>query len=161
LSKHPSFPKEDDSPFCPQGVCIGHTKEGYGLCWSPHKEGHLVTASEDRTLRLWDVNAITSSKSNSGTQIKAVSTFSGHRRVVEDVDWHKRDPNMIGSVGDDQALHIWDVRGKDPDEPVHYVSKAHKSDINCLAFNPINEYVLATGGADNIINVWDLRNLDK
>ena len=159
LSKHPSFPSDDSSPFCPQGVCIGHASEGYGMVWSKHTEGHLATASEDKSIHLWDVNAALGAKTQSGTQIKPLSAFRAHTSVVEDVDWHNRDPNMIGSVGDDKALMIWDVREKNSLKPVHGVPDAHDGDINCIAFNPINDFVLATGSADKTVAVWDLRNL--
>ena len=32
-----------------------HDKEGFGLGWSPHDAGHLVTGSEDTTVKLWCV----------------------------------------------------------------------------------------------------------
>lgn len=159
FSKHPSFPKDDDSPFCPQGVCVGHLKEGYGLAWSKHKEGHLISGGEDCRIQLWDVNSAIGSKSETGTQIKPLSVFNGHTDVVEDVDWHHRDPNMVGSVGDDKCIMLWDVREKNPSKPVHRVGNAHGGDVNCISFNPINEFVLATGSADKTVAVWDMRNL--
>ena len=44
-------------------VCIdlislrGHQKEGYGLSWNPNLNGHLLSASDDHTICLWDINA--------------------------------------------------------------------------------------------------------
>lgn len=32
---------------------IGHTKEGFGLNWSPHEEGWLASGSEDSTVCIW------------------------------------------------------------------------------------------------------------
>jgi histone-binding protein RBBP4 len=49
-SKHPSLPTGTVNP---QMELLGHTKEGFGLSWSPHTAGHLVTGSEDKTVRLW------------------------------------------------------------------------------------------------------------
>jgi histone-binding protein RBBP4 len=166
LSRHPSMPADDDdskSPFCPQGVCVGHSREGYGLCWSPHKEGLLLSGSEDKSLCLWDVSSITSSKTRteSGTQFQAVTTFKGHTDVIEDVDWHKRDPNLVGSVSDDRTLRLWDIREKNTDKCVNMVKDVHDGDVNCLSFNPVNEFLVATGGADKTVALWDMRNLTR
>jgi histone-binding protein RBBP4 len=157
LSKHPSFP-EDDSAFSPQVVCCGHSKEGYGMAWSKLKEGYLLSGSEDTNLCLWDINAgAASSTEKSGRQVQAISTFKGHTSVVEDVDWHAKDSNMIASVSDDQSLRIWDIR--ESQKAAHVVAKAHEADVNCVAFNPINEFILATGSADKTVAIWDIRNL--
>ena len=48
-TKHPSQPAND-------GVCrpelrlCGHKDEGYGLCWSPLREGILASASNDKNI---------------------------------------------------------------------------------------------------------------
>jgi histone-binding protein RBBP4 len=77
-SKHPSKPEEKD-PFRPQGVCVGHTREGYGMAWSHHQEGYLCTGSDDCTVKVWDVNAATVAKATPGTQIKPLVSLA-HRR---------------------------------------------------------------------------------
>eukprot|EP00339_Tiarina_fusa_P005149 CAMPEP_0117005082 /NCGR_PEP_ID=MMETSP0472-20121206/5830_1 /TAXON_ID=693140 ORGANISM="Tiarina fusus, Strain LIS" /NCGR_SAMPLE_ID=MMETSP0472 /ASSEMBLY_ACC=CAM_ASM_000603 /LENGTH=478 /DNA_ID=CAMNT_0004706231 /DNA_START=33 /DNA_END=1469 /DNA_ORIENTATION=+ len=157
LSKHPSFP-EEGSTFSPQVVCCGHAKEGYGLSWSKLKQGYLLSGSEDTQLCLWDIMADSASSSGdkTGRQIKPVSTFAGHTNVVEDVDWHAKDPNMMASVSDDQSCRIWDIR---ENKAAHVIAKAHDDDVNCVSFNPINEYIFATGSADKTVAVWDIRNL--
>jgi WD40 repeat protein len=76
------------------------------------------------------------------------------------VAWHAKDERLAGSVGDDGRLCIFDIRDESK-TPIHNVSKAHEQDINCLAFNPLNEYVLATGSADHTIAIWDLRNMTR
>ena len=163
LSKHPSFPTES-APFSPQGVCMGHSKEGYGLVWSPHdsQKGYLLSGSEDTTLCLWNCESLLgkSAPSQPGTQIQPTSVFKGHTDVVEDVDWHAKDPNMIGSVGDDRTIRLWDIR-KPNEGPSHTVNNAHEGDVNCLAFNPEKEFLMATGSADKTVAVWDMRNLSS
>lgn len=37
----------------PEIELIGHEAEGFGLDWSPHDEGSLVSGSEDTTVCLW------------------------------------------------------------------------------------------------------------
>lgn len=33
--------------------------------------------------------------------------------------------------------------------------------VNCLAFNPFNEWVVATGSTDKTVKLFDLRKIDK
>lgn len=129
------------------------------MAWSPHEPGLLVTGSEDETVKLWDVRPALASKAEPGTQIKATSTFVGHKDTVEDVAWHAKDPYMLGSVGDDQIINLWDTRN--PAKAAYVVNKAHDGDINCIAFNPFNEFVFATGGGDQSVAIWDMRNLSR
>jgi histone-binding protein RBBP4 len=129
------------------------------MAWSPHEEGMLLTGSEDKTVKLWDVKAALAPKATPGTQISAAATFAGHGDIVEDVAWHAKDKFMFGSVGDDRKINLWDTRK--PDAPAHFIPDAHDSDINCIAFNPFNEYVFATGSADKTVAIWDMRNLSQ
>lgn len=128
------------------------------MAWSQLKAGHLLSGSEDAALCLWDINSKTSDASaKPGRQVQPLSTFLGHTDVVEDVDWHAKDPNLIASVSDDQTIRIWDIR--EATKAAHIVTKAHDNDVNCIAFNPINEMIFATGSADKTVAVWDVRNL--
>ena len=43
-------------------------------------------------------------------------------------------------------------------QPSHAVD-AHSAEVNCLAFNPYSEFILASGSADKTVALWDLRNL--
>ena len=70
-SKHPSRP--DPSGKCQPDLRLrGHQKEGYGLSWNPTLEGHLLSASEDKTVCLWDLNTTPSEKI-----IEAKTIFTG------------------------------------------------------------------------------------
>lgn len=53
-------------------LCLaGHTTEGYGLAWSPHLRGHLLSGSDDAQICLWDIENATN----------AVSAYSSDVRV--------------------------------------------------------------------------------
>ncbi|BFZ09793.1 hypothetical protein BsWGS_12832 [Bradybaena similaris] len=145
-TKHPSKPD-------PSGECIpelrlkGHQKEGYGLSWNPNLSGHLLSASDDHTICLWDVNATQRQE----RVVDAMTVFTGHTSVVEDVAWHLLHESLFGSVADDQKLMIWDTRSNNTNKPSHTVD-AHAAEVNCLSFNPYSEFILATGSADKFIH---------
>ena len=152
-TKHPSKPPADGK--CNPDLRLqGHKTEGYGLSWSPFCEGHLLSGSDDAQICLWDIAAVT----KGSRTLDAKSIFQGHLGVVEDVAWHCKHEYLFGSVGDDKQLLIWDTR-KPSDSATLHTIEAHQAEVNCLAFNPFNEYVLATGSADQTVALHDIRNL--
>jgi histone-binding protein RBBP4 len=181
LSKHPSIPAITGSDVIatpkPNLVLGGHTKDGYGLAWSNHTKGHLISGSLDCTVCYWDIHQTTTSSSSTASSSAAdtslimdpLCTFTGHTGPVEDVDWHKLDPYLIGSCGDDATVRLWDIRAATSSssatnkhivtQEAHAIHKAHDGDVHCLAFHPTNEFLLATGSADRSVVLWDMRNL--
>ncbi|KAL5210809.1 hypothetical protein ABZP36_006432 [Zizania latifolia] len=152
-SKHPSKPPLDGA--CNPDLRLkGHNSEGYGLSWSIFKEGHLLSGSDDAQICLWDIK--TNSKNKT---LDALQIFKCHDGVVEDVAWHLRHEYLFGSVGDDHNMLIWDLRSPAPTKPVQSVV-AHQGEVNCLAFNPFNEWVVATGSTDQTVKLFDLRKID-
>jgi len=150
IREHPSTP-DPDQPKGPQVVCKGHTSEGYGLAWSPHKQGHLLSCSYDKLICIWDIT-------EAGAECDAKHIYKGHDAVVEDISWHCQHAHMFASVGDDRKMNIWDTR---ENKLVRTVNEAHSDDVNAVDFNPFNEYLLATGGKDRVCKLWDLRNLSQ
>lgn len=143
-SKHPSKPSKNG---CNPDIRLkGHKTEGYGLSWSPLTEGHLLSGSDDAQICLWDLQANT----KQSKVLDAKDIYNGHGSVVEDVAWHAKHVNLFGSVGDDHLLLIWDTR-KPPSSGPAQRCEAHQAEINCLAFNPFNETLLATGSTDHTV----------
>ncbi|VDL97822.1 unnamed protein product [Schistocephalus solidus] len=124
---------------------IGHQKEGYGLSWNATHHGHLLSASDDQTICLWDISATPLDS----RCVDAIAVFTGHHSVVEDVAWHLIHGHIFGSVADDNKLMIWDTRSSSRSKAQHQVD-AHTAEVNCLAFNPFSEFILATGSADKV-----------
>ncbi|XP_011891165.1 histone-binding protein RBBP7 isoform X2 [Papio anubis] len=172
-TKHPAKP--DPSGECNPDLRLrGHQKEGYGLSWNSNLSGHLLSASDDHTVCLWDINA----GPKEGKIVDAKAIFTGHSAVVEDVAWHLLHESLFGSVADDQKLMIWDTRSNTTSKPSHLVD-AHTAEVNCLSFNPYSEFILATGSADKVhwsphnetilassgtdrrLNVWDLSKIGE
>lgn len=40
-------------------------------------------------------------------------------------------------------------------------AEAHSAEVNCVAFNPHNPHILATGSADKTVALHDWRNLSQ
>ncbi|KAK4258484.1 hypothetical protein QN277_004927 [Acacia crassicarpa] len=130
----------------------GHDKEGYGLSWSPFKQGYLLSGSHDHKICLWDISA-----SLQENVLDAMHIYEAHETVVEDVSWHMKNENLFGSVGDDCKLILWDLRTNQAQQSV----KAHDREVNFLSFNPFNEWILATASSDSTVGLFDTRKLTK
>ncbi|KAK9452474.1 WD40-repeat-containing domain protein [Dipodascopsis uninucleata] len=143
----------------PTGVCrpemrlIHHKKEGYGLSWNTHKQGNLLTGSEDTTVALWDIN----NYSKTSPTLSPAKVFDTHTAIVNDVAWHNLHDSLFGTVSDDLTLQIHDIRSNHA-SPVQKV-QAHSEAVNAVAFNPASEYILGTASADKTVALWDLRKL--
>ncbi|CAH9144165.1 unnamed protein product [Cuscuta epithymum] len=129
----------------------GHDEEGYGLSWSPFKEGNLLSGSNDSKVCLWNISASPIDK-----VLEADFIYQAHQSVVEDVSWHLKNENMFGSVGDDCQLIIWDTRTNKPQQSV----LVHEKEVNYLSFNPYNEWVVATSSSDTTVGLFDMRKLN-
>ena len=154
-SKFPSIPEKTINPTL---QLLGHEKEGYGLSWNPHQAGHLATASEDETVRLWDITK----GSKTQRELRETRCYTHHTGIVNDVQYHPTLPNLLGSVSDDLTMAILDLRQADTTRAAAVSpTSQHKGAINAIAFNLAADNVVATGSEDKTIAIWDLRNLNN
>ena len=132
-----------------------------GAAGSPSSGNLLVSASRDKTLKIWDV--ITG---------YCVKTFRGHVDWVRDVS-ASFDGRWLLSAGNDQTARIWDAASGE----VKATILGHEHVIECCTFAPPAAYehlatlaglkkpppssssgeFLATGGRDKVIKIWDSR----
>ncbi|GMI19250.1 hypothetical protein TeGR_g12954, partial [Tetraparma gracilis] len=140
--------------------------KGSVYCSSWNCESRLVaTGSNDKTVKvvkvfLEDEGTGAGIVSNSIEQNDLV--LKGHGGTVRDVQFHKEDSNRLLSVGaHDNLCLVWDIVGTAADnvEPIRSLSD-HTETVFCGRFNPFDTNLVATGGADNTVKIWDLRSLD-
>ncbi|CDJ63346.1 WD-40 repeat protein, putative [Eimeria necatrix] len=141
-----------------EAVLTGHTAQGWGLEWSPTREGWLASSGDDGLVCIWD----TRSSCGKEKRLSPVHCLvaSSDRRPLQDVAWKRGDDagEVIVAVGDDGQLNIWDLRAGA--SPVHRQCCNHAC-ANVLALNPVAPNVFATGGADAGLSVWDFRDLRR
>ena len=100
----------------------------------------MVSASDDKTVRIWDVERSAN-----------VYNFDDFFSPVTSAKFHP-DGLAIATAGDDDALQVWDVRSK---KLVQHYQSAHGGKITSLSFHPSGNFLL-TASVDNTVKVWDL-----
>lgn len=121
-----------------------HKLEGYALEWVD--DFQFLSGANDSQIALWDV-------SKPSTPIQG---FKSHKAVINDLSYSLPVKSLFGSVADDYTYQIHDLRASIQDNPA---IKADTNQIqNAIAFNPEISTLFATGGKDNVISLYDLRN---
>ncbi|MEA5464042.1 nSTAND1 domain-containing NTPase, partial [Leptothoe sp. PORK10 BA2] len=120
------------------GCLRGHSDAVLSVAFSPDGQT-VVSGSNDKTIRLWDLN---------GTPIG--EPFEGHSASVRSVAFSP-DGKTVVSGSDDNTIRLWDLNGTPIGEPF----EGHSSSVLSVAFSPDGKTVVS-GSSDNTIRLWDL-----
>lgn len=82
--------------------------------------------------------------------------FDNKGAAVNEVKFQRMHGSIFGAVSDDCTITLWDVRSKT--NPFFRIL-GHTSEIFCLDFAHNDEYLLLTGGSDNLVKLWDIRKV--
>ena len=135
--------REKDGPTTRK--LIGHSGPVYALAFDPvagpaASPRHLLSASQDATVRLWSLETYTN-----------LVVYRGHREPVWDVQWGPRGI-YFATASRDRTARLWTT---DKTSAIR-IFAGHLSDVNCVAFHP-NSLYLATGSADRTCRLWDVQ----
>ncbi|XP_047951341.1 WD-40 repeat-containing protein MSI1 isoform X2 [Salvia hispanica] len=80
----------------------------------------------------------------------------GHSTEGYGLSWSQFKQGHLLSGSDDAQICLWDINVT-PKNKALDAMQIFK--VNCLAFNPFNEWVLATGSTDKTVKLFDMRKL--
>eukprot|EP00795_Rhopilema_esculentum_P008648 gene8648-14663_t len=167
----------DDKTFSCVALGVGHTHAVGTIAWPKRSTDHLVTGSQDLTLKCWkvpqifednglskiqavwtvkahdkDINSVVFSPNDkliaSGSQDKTAKTLEGHTNSVLRLEFVTRGMQIISS-GSDGLIKIWNVK---TNECLNTLD-GHADKVWSLALNK-TEDTLVTGGGDSVLNIW-------
>ncbi|CAI5758811.1 unnamed protein product [Candida verbasci] len=118
-----------------------HHKFGISaLQWWPYDTGMFVSSSFDHTIKIWDTN-----------ELKPVHSFNLNQRIYSiDVNGEN---SLISTANDHPFIRLLDLKSTSSS---HTLS-GHKGKTLSVKWHPINSNLLASGGLDGEVKIWDIR----
>lgn len=129
-------------------------KEGFGIDWSNQQPGIFAIGGQENKLEIYQSTDEQMSSFTLANGEDIMNPLKGHFASIEDVQFSPHQPYVIGTASVDKSLRFWDTRMSKKNPPI-IVENAHDSDVNVLSWNHINDHLIASGGDDNRIKVWD------
>ena len=146
----PQTPYGDNRPSASHRL-IGHSGPVYAVSFAPAtgssdqgeltKCKYLLSSSEDRSVRLWSLEAWS-----------CVVVYKGHDGPVWDVTWGPFGHYFLtGSY--DKTARLWST------DHIDYLRMfpGHDKDVDTVCFHPNSAYVF-TGGSDKTVRMWLVTN---
>lgn len=128
----------DDHSATDSKLLHGHTGPVYCSSFSPDKT-HLISSSEDGTVRLWSLHTWTN-----------LVAYKGHMYPVWSVKFGPQG-HYFASAGFDRTARLWST---DHHQPLR-IFAGHHADVDSVEFHPNSNY-LATGSTDRTVRLWDV-----
>ncbi|KAH0847444.1 double-strand break repair protein MRE11 [Fonsecaea pedrosoi] len=125
-----------------------HTGQINKLDFDPHAGYLLLSASQDKSVRLWDLRQPQRDKSRIRFEV---------RSAVRDVRWSPFDPFDFAICADGGVVQKWDARV--PISPKLSIN-AHEKACYSIDYHPDGRH-LVSGGFDKYIRVWDFQSEKK
>lgn len=131
------------SSFAQHPIALKHGGSIQSIEFSPVDTALVASASDDRTVKLWDL------RDNTATPL------TGHTDKVNAVTFSP-DGKWLASGGNDQVLILWDVQEKQEIATLeHILSGGSPSQIISVAFSPDGK--MLAGAGHQSVKLWDIK----
>lgn len=156
-----------------------HANWVWSLAWSPDG-ARLATGGSDARILVWDaVEAAEAAQRVKELQMRAtqdpgwaqaaieeaekasqlsqpISFWQGHEKSITDLNFAASETRMLVSCGAEGSIAVWDC------DTGHLDCRlmGHIGTVNSIAACPTNSELLASGGEDHTVRLWDLRDIE-
>ena len=131
----------------PEKKLLGHKSAVKAIDWSPFRFGYLLSGggSDDRTIKLWNINTM--------TMIDSIDTSS----QVCNLAFSQNSKEFVTTHGySENYILVWDFEKMD----VKATLKGHKGRVVYMSVGPDSKRIV-TGAGDETLRFWEVFNQDK
>ncbi|KAF2403182.1 glutamate-rich WD repeat-containing protein 1 [Trichodelitschia bisporula] len=132
----------------------GHEGTVEELQWSPSERTVFASASNDKTIKIWDARSKTR---------RSVLSVQASGTDVNVLSWSHQTAHLLASGADDGVWAVWDLRAWKPlaggasSRPLPVASFSfHKEQITCVEWHPTDDSIVLVAAGDNTLTLWDL-----
>jgi histone-binding protein RBBP4 len=133
-------------------VIEAHIHEINSVDFNKHDEYLLATASNDKSVAMWDTR-------NMG---KKLVSLDYHQDTVHKVSWAPFSMSILASVSNDRKVLLWDLGRLNCDSQddlppeVLFSHNGHTGRISDFSWNPNDHFLMSSVSEDNMLQVWQM-----
>ncbi|KIJ65550.1 hypothetical protein HYDPIDRAFT_152459 [Hydnomerulius pinastri MD-312] len=135
-----------------------HSREVFSLDWSNIKKDTFLSSSWDGNVKVWTPE-----------RPRSIATFKAHLSCVYQALFSPHQPDLIATCSTDGTIKIFDLRVPayasgpmtnsftNPISAAVLTVPASGTELLSLDWNKYQPFVIASGGVDKMVKVWDCR----
>ncbi|KAF9124187.1 U3 small nucleolar RNA-associated protein 13 [Mortierella sp. 14UC] len=134
------------------GTCVGHTEAIGAVALTRKTDGLLLTGSQDRTIKCWDLSTADLDEPDENLRFKSHYTIQAHEKDINTIDIAPND-KVFATGSQDKLAKIWNLQ----EGTLVGTCKGHKRGVWSVKFSPVDQ-CLATSSGDRTIKIWSLND---